>query len=36
MLGHVVSASAPLDFHINTTIWELANVERWIGRKLLS
>jgi hypothetical protein len=30
-LGHIASASAALDFRVNTAIWELANVERFIG-----
>src|SRR5258707_11836060 len=30
-LGHVAAISASLDLSVNMTIWELANVERWIG-----
>jgi hypothetical protein len=30
-LGHVAAMSASLDFSVNMAIWELANVERWIG-----
>src|SRR5258705_5213545 len=30
-LGHVAAISASLDLSVNMAIWELANVERWIG-----
>jgi hypothetical protein len=30
-LGHVAAMSASFDLHVNMAIWELANVERWIG-----
>jgi hypothetical protein len=30
-LGHVAAMSSSLDLSVNMAIWELANVERWIG-----
>ncbi len=35
-LGHVAAISASLDLSINMAIWELANVERWIGACITS
>jgi hypothetical protein len=35
-LGHVAAISASLDLSMNMAIWELANVERWIGACMTS
>jgi hypothetical protein len=35
-LGHVAPIWASLELEINMTIWELANVERWVGACMTS